>query len=437
MIRAMTLPFTTVRDPFLSVFQSAAAAFARLQPTAAGSTADHPMVQGAAQVVAASQDPARAYSPAPGLPHPSATCVELGLQLFGAMVSGNTIDRQQAEDRFRFSQCDPLWAKVLVDYAGTLTADGVPRSIPYIRYSALGDFVLSAPKAQLRVALLSDWGTGTQIARDVLTLLALQRPDIVIHLGDIYYSGTKEECREHFLAPLTAALPETPLFTLCGNHDVYSGGSGYYGLLDTIGQPASYFCLRSPDHAWQILAADTGLNDRDPLDEAGALTRLDPQEELWHADKLRGFSGQTILLSHHQPFSAYARIGPAAPPNPVNPNLMASHERLSQAGRIDAWFWGHEHRLRAYAPYRGVAVGRNIGYGAVPTEASAYPHTPLANLPDPPPLAADIKLDVEDGADTHGFALLDLGGAAIEASYWALTRPDGPISRETIGAVAV
>ncbi len=433
MVAAMTMPFTTVRDPLLSLFQSAAAAFARLQPHLAGSVSNHPMVLGAAKLATASQDATRAYAPAPGLPQPSISCAALGLALFRALISGDPARLQHAEDRFRFGRCDPLWAKILLAYAGTLTADGHPRAIPYIRYAALTDFVLPAPRPRLRVALLSDWGTGTETARQVAALAARQNPDIVIHLGDIYYAGTREECAAHFLEPLRAILPQTPLFTLCGNHDVYSGGSGYYGLLQAIGQPASYFCLRSPDDTWQILAADTGLNDRNPLHEAAALPRLDPQEELWHADKLHGFAGQTILLSHHQPFSAFAQIGPNAPRNPVNPNLMASYERLAQAGRIDAWFWGHEHRLRAYAPYRGIRAGRNIGYGAVPVTAAPVPTTPLPGLVDPPALAADIPLDDVDGADTRGFALLDLGSGSIEASYWALTHPNGPIWRETIG----
>ena len=105
-----------------------------------------------------------------------------------------------------------------------------------------------------------------------------------------------------------------------------------------------------------------------------------------------------------------------------------------EAGTIDAWFWGHEHRLRIYAPYRGVTAGRNIGFGAIPVAARPGPHVPLPGLPDAPGLAVDLRLDVVDGADTHGFALLDLAGDRIDASYWALTRPDGPIWRETIGA---
>ena len=78
--------------------------------------------------------------------------------------------------------------------------------------------------------------------------------------------------------------------------------------------------------------------------------------------------------------------------------------------------------------------GRNIGYGAIPLAVSAGARAPLAGLLNPPALAADIRLDEVGGAYTHGFALLDLSPATIAASYWALTRPDGPIYQETIGA---
>ena len=362
------------------------------------------------------------------------TCAGLGLELLEAVIAGDA-DRQRAlRNRLSFSRCDPLWAETLVDYASSLRPDGQPRPIPYVRYAAMGDFVTTAPRAAMRIALISDWGTGTDEARRVAALLARQRPDAVIHLGDIYFAGTAEECTANFLAPLRAVLPDQPLFTLCGNHDVYSGGQGYYGLLRQLGQSASYFCLRSPDSSWQILAADTGLHDRDPLDEAAALTRLDAAEELWHADKLRGFAGRTVFLTHHQPFSTFAQIGPLARHDPANPNLMASHGRLAAAGRIDAWFWGHEHRLRVYAPYRGVAAGRNIGYGAVPVAAAAGPELPLRGLLDPPAVLAEVRLDVVDDAYTHGFAMLDVGAGQFEASYWALTQPDGPVHRETLGA---
>ena len=431
----MPTPFPTARDPVLSLFQSAAAAVARRSPVAGVEAAGHALPRAAAQIVAARRDPARAYSPPAGIARPSITCAGLGLELLEAVIAGDA-DRQRAlHNRLSFSRCDPLWAETLVDYASSLRPDGQPRPVPYVRYAAMGDFVMTAPRAAMRIALISDWGTGTDEARRVAALLARQRPDAVIHLGDIYFAGTAEECATNFLAPLRAVLPDQPLFTLCGNHDVYSGGGGYYGLLRQLGQPASYFCLRSPDRSWQILVADTGLHDRDPLDEAAALTQLDAAEELWHADKLRGFPGRTVFLTHHQPFSAFAQIGPLARHDPVNPNLMASHGRLAAAGRVDAWFWGHEHRLRVYAPYRGVAAGRNIGYGAIPVAAAPGPELTLRGLVDPPAVLAEVTLDVVDDAYTHGFALLDLGAGRVDASYWALTQPDGPVHRETFGAV--
>ncbi len=422
--------YPTARDPMLSLLQSAAAAVARKRTAIAGrdGPAAHPLTAAAAQLVAARGTLTNGV--AVPVEKSATTCVGLGLELLEAMVSGDAARQLALQDRIRFSLCDPLWAETLIDYARNLQADGTPRPVPYVRYTALGDFVLPAPRAETRVALVSDWGTGTAEARAVASLLARQQPDVVIHLGDIYYAGTAEECDAHFLAPLRAVLPDARLFTLCGNHDVYSGGEGYYGLLRQIGQPASYFCLRSPDRSWQILAADTGRHDANPIDEAVALTSLDSAEELWHADKLRGFPGRTVFLSHHQPFSAFLPIGKKSQQDPVNPNLMASYGRLASAGRIDAWFWGHEHSLRLYAPYRGIAAGRNIGYGAIPVAVAPEEVTPMPGLLDPPTLAADIRLDVVNGVFTHGFTLLDFQPGQIEASYWALTQPDAPIYRE-------
>ena len=424
----MPTPFPTARNALLSVFQSAAAAVARHE-TGGTDVTGHPLPAAAAHIAAARRDPERAYGP-PSSAVPSMTCAGLGLELLEAMAAGDAERARALHDRLSFSQCDPRWSETLVAYAGTLGLGGQPRPVPYIRHQSAGDFVVQAPAIAMRIALISDWGTGTREACKVAALLAAQRPDAVIHLGDIYFSGTAAECERHFLAPLRAVLPDARLFTLCGNHDVYSGGAGYYGLLRQIGQPASYFCFRSPDDSWQVLGADTGLHDRNPFGEHASLTRLDEQEEAWHSDKLYRFPGRTILLSHHQPFSAFAQIGPQAERSPVNPWLMASHGRLSQAGRIDAWFWGHEHRLKLYAPYRGVAAGRNIGYGAIPVEAVPGPETPLPGLADPPPVLTEVPLDLVEGAYTHGFVLLDMRASLVEASYWAITRPDGAIYRE-------
>ncbi|MBE7213308.1 MAG: metallophosphoesterase [Gluconacetobacter diazotrophicus] len=432
----MVLSFPTARDPLLSLFQSAAAVVARRDPVPPGTDpAAHPLRRAAGRLVDAARAVPSAASPdavpPTGPDNHADDCAVLGLRYLRALVSGSEAARDEAADRLRFSRCDPFWAETLLDYARSLGPGGRVPPLPYVRYDRLDRFVLPVPSARCQIALLSDWGTGTVEARRVAALLAARRPDIVIHLGDIYYAGTPAECDAHFLRPLRAVLPaDIPVLALCGNHDTYSGGAGYYGLLRTLNQPASYFCLRAPDRSWQILAADTGLHDRDPFTVDRVPTFLDPAEELWHADKLRGFPGRTVLLSHHQPFSAFSRIGPAADADPTNPHLMASHARLSAAGRIDAWFWGHEHTLRFYAPYRGVVRGRTVGFGAIPVAPGSVPALP--DLRDPPGLALDLTLDVVDGAYTHGFTLLECSPAGIDAAYWCLSRPDGPFHRETV-----
>lgn len=186
--------------------------------------------------------------------------------------------------------------------------------------------------------MLSDWGTGRRTATAVLQDLARHQPDIVIHLGDIYYAGTAAECEDNFRCPMNLVLDQAsrqiPVYTLSGNHDMYGGGEGYYGLIGHLNdgpwrQRASYFCLRSAGQRWQFIAMDTGLHAYDPL-ERHPLTFLEPAEESWVADRIGEFPGQTVLLSHHPLFSASARIGP----DPWNPHLLASFCRFDAAGRL-------------------------------------------------------------------------------------------------------
>src|SRR5207249_3597358 len=127
-----------------------------------------------------------------------------------------------------------------------------------------------------RVALIGDWGTGMDDAREMLTeLIRLSAPHIIVHLGDVYYSGTPPEAAFNFLAAIDrscvdAGLPaRLPVFNIPGNHDYYSGGLGFYQTLDRANdghmrQSASYFCLRTSDDRWQFVGLDTGRHDHIP-----------------------------------------------------------------------------------------------------------------------------------------------------------------------------
>jgi 3',5'-cyclic AMP phosphodiesterase CpdA len=137
----------------------------------------------------------------------------------------------------------------------------------------------------------------------------------VIHLGDVYYSGTPAECDAFFLQIVNETFdrPATdiPVYVIPGNHDMYAAGSGFYSLINKLNsggqsQPASFFCLRATDNAWQLLGMDTGLHDHDPFNVEDVLTFLETDEEDWHVARIKEFPGQTILLSHHQLFSVFS-----------------------------------------------------------------------------------------------------------------------------------
>jgi hypothetical protein len=438
----------TFRDHTLSIYQSAVEQHDR----ASGLT---PPGQDSALVTAASriaelqaQDGAVIPEEAPaGFGAQAWTCARLGLDLLKAKARGNEAAVTQLKSELQDSTCDPGWAETLVEYAKYFGPDGTRRAIPYIAPAAAGEWVVEIP-ANARIALLADWGTGTPAAEALLQQVKLRNPDILIHLGDIYYSGTPDECQRHFLqiadAVFDRANTHLPVFTMTGNHDMHSGGDGYYALIGNLNQPpwqqkSSFFCLRTANKAWQLLAMDTGLHDYDPLTVDDALTFLDPAEEAWHLRRISELpDGQTILLSHHQLFSAFSRIGPARADrsfNPCNPDLLASLRKFQAAGKIAAWVWGHEHNQCIYEPYAGLQMGRCIGHGALPIFTSTNPYAVLPQVENPPGLLPGTQLGFDGAIYAHGFAIisLDANGGPAKVEYYQSTAADTPMYHETIG----
>jgi len=201
-----------------------------------------------------------------------------------------------------------------------------------------------------------------------LKQVAILKPDLLLHLGDVYYAGTQNEARDNFLDICRTVLGEIPLYSLCGNHDMYSGGQGYYSLLDQIGQKSSYFCLRNDQ--WMFLAMDTGFHDNNPFNVSTNMTQLVTQdgwsEANWHLDQIsKAENRKLVLLSHHQLFSPFGSVGAVeAVPYAYNPNLYDVFE--SVLPKLEWWFWGHEHTLGIFQPYMGLKRGRCIGASAVP-----------------------------------------------------------------------
>jgi hypothetical protein len=263
-----------------------------------------------------------------------------------------------------------------------------------------------APDA--RVVVVGDWASGIERARRVAKKMRgaiddavnANRQCHVIHLGDTYYAGWAYEYRRRFLPYWPVDAEEKDLigsWSLPGNHDMYTGGHGYYSVLlederfRPYQQGSSRFSLEN--EYWQLLGLDSSWKDHE----------LAGDQAKWVDGKLSENEGsRTMLLSHHQPFSAY---------NDGGDRLRAALREPLAKGRIDAWLWGHEHRCAVYEPTAGLAYGRCVGHGGVPV---------YAPKPKPPGVRWHLDRSFRIGPEVWaflGFAILDFQGADVSIAY--------------------
>jgi hypothetical protein len=210
------------------------------------------------------------------------------------------------------------------------------------------------------VAMVADWGTGLYGApKSAASICRMakdrQKPfDLALHLGDVYYSGTKKECEDRFIKmwPTDAATTNR---ALNGNHEMYSGGFGYFDeILPAFSQRSSYFAFQS-DH-WLLACLDTAYVDHD----------MDTLQVAWLNEIIKQADAskrKVVLFSHQQPFSRLDEQGP---------KLQVALKPLLRDKTITAWYWGHEHQCVIYDqhPQWGL-LGRCLGHGGIPEPRKA------------------------------------------------------------------
>jgi hypothetical protein len=289
--------------------------------------------------------------------------------------------------------------------------------------------------ADARLVLVGDWGTGEGPALAVAEQMrhavdeAGRREVHVVHLGDVYYAGTRWEARHRFLDHWPVRPDEASRirsWCLNGNHDMYSAGEGLlevtltddrFGAQRTEdGRVATEFHLRN-EH-WDVLGLDSSWKFT-LRDVRGGGGHLQPRQLRWITERLAGSTRRSMLLSHHQPFTrekagadGIVRIG----------NLLEATSALREGRGIDAWLWGHEHRLFTYGGRSGIGYGVCMGHGAVLEEPG-------------PDVAGDGEAEFRatfrdtdgDVWRMPGFAVVDLDGPSARVTYVDM---DGHVWRE-------
>lgn len=273
-----------------------------------------------------------------------------------------------------------------------------------------------------RIALAADWGTGLygapKIADAIRRMSEQQRFSLTMHLGDVYYSGTVAETQARFLGKWPRDAADTNR-ALNGNHEMYSGGYGYFDLiLPEFQQESSYFAFKN-DH-WLLVGLDTAFDDHAIDNEQVAWLNTINEEAAKDGKKRK-----LILFSHHQPFSRLDHQGP---------KLQQALQHLLESNRVAAWYWGHEHQCVIYDPHpEWGMLGRCLGNGGIPeprkssvmnapvqAEAGLYAWRTLdatAECPscivlDGPNMAMEKKSHQEKFGP-HGFMTLELREAEL------------------------
>jgi hypothetical protein len=203
------------------------------------------------------------------------------------------------------------------------------------------------------VAVVGDWGTNLYGAPlSAASINKVGGYELLLHLGDIYYSGTSPEVKERFLDawPIRAGKISR---ALNGNHEMYSGGFAYFDeILPNLQQPSSYFAMQNTN--WLLIGLDTAHTDH----------ALDADQITWLKSVLqKAGPRKLIMFSHHQPFSRLDEQGP---------KLQSALVELFAKKAITAWYWGHEHDCIIYDKHEQFGLlGRCIGHGGIPAPRKA------------------------------------------------------------------
>jgi hypothetical protein len=303
----------------------------------------------------------------------------------------------------QYNDLDPRWL-------GTLWS-----RITRTRVAFLGpptDFELVSKMARsTTIAMAGDWGAGNDIAKAVGAQIAARKADYTIHLGDVYYSGTDDEEKTNFVDLWPAGSVAS--YALNSNHEMYSGGHGYFGIALTdqkfqAQRDRSYFALANDD--WLVIGLDSAYAAQDFLYQTGFIQ--EPQIA-WiksivakYGSRGDGSPKRIIVLTHHEPIEYDGKQ--------VNPLLSQVVGAIGRAP--DFWYWGHVHgvaEFNAVPLARGQMLGRCVGHGAVPYERD--PMTPALVWTEDT-LAKDAA---SPSRALNGFVVLTFDGPNLNEEFWS------------------
>ena len=235
------------------------------------------------------------------------------------------------------------------------------------------------------IAIIGDWGTGfwdgdTTPASMVAEAVQGLNPDVVLHLGDVYYDGSTPEVKDKLVDIIPTGSIGT--FNLNSNHDMYSVAEPYFKAIKSapfaMQGDTSYFALTNDN--WIIVGLDTAyLSDVLNGFMYGTLGKLEllsfdliSNEQtaflIKMAEQAVAENKKLILSCHHNAYDGAGLTNETPLDMLTKRTLWEQVSTLIEPylqGNKAYWYWGHAHCAYVMKE-RGNIFPRCIGHSAVP-----------------------------------------------------------------------
>ncbi len=292
----------------------------------------------------------------------------------------------------------------------------------------------------MTIAVMGDWGSGSWDDGPVFSCpsvlvgqaISSLKPDITIHVGDVYYSGLPFEEKNNLLASFPSGSQYS--FTMNSNHEMYYGGNGYFGTAIAPTQnlfkqnATSYFSFVFQD--WLIIGLDSAYYDDSFFFMEGAIApinNLKPAQESFVQQQVQKNPGKKVILFTHH--IAISLDGSA-----INNTLFNQVLRAFNNYMPDFWYYGHTHNgivyndnsvMKNYNTVSGkIPKARCMGHGALPFgKATGLYNNQTGKMIS----TVDYFAQTSIGADTNGrqkyrvlngFSLLTLKKGSITETVY-------------------
>lgn len=291
----------------------------------------------------------------------------------GVLLGDGTLVSSQ-----RYAVMDLRWSLFIIEY---LKYQIFRRSKADFQFNPNTITINPNDQHQLTIAVMGDWGTGnyqdgpspSSPSRQVMNAIKNLKPDMVIHLGDVYYAGTENgifpgdnEEQENLVDAWEYNAPLGNL-TLNSNHEMYGGGNGYFKVALNSSlfksyqtgpkgiNPTSYFAVEYGNYV--ILGLDSAYNATNWYMHG----RITDSHQQGFLNKYKNSGKKIILLTHHNPIDTLGS----------NKNKLWADVTSKNAldGAPYMWYWGHLHNGMVYsknATTGSETLARCLGNASIP-----------------------------------------------------------------------